>query len=379
MMRKKEHFTVLELFRDQMRALSLCIDAEGRILYVCAPVVAQAGETFGAFVNRLGNIKKSTVVVSCDAALAATVQRTIAMTNEGVIDEAGREHFVAQAVWKLFDSERGNAAKRLGVPCDELTICDARIWRAALDGKPVADPVGFSAKRVEITVSVTMMPKSLSEELFAALLAPPTLISVAGVAWARVLSASMPENYPFLVAGLFPEHAALTFARGDIGTFDTFSWGEKDFISGVAGQLAVTSDIARYIIRAVCDGIHTSPMFAQKISGIIGAELQLLVNGIQTAVSGIPVRAVYAVPSYALPKSFFQMTVKNSARRLVNIIPVYADDVSKNFGVAIQWKVRGSELSLTGAVMTFFDAYVAPRIDELNTIARRRVRWLGRI
>lgn len=378
LMRKKEHFLVLELFRDNMRALPLRADAEGRVLYVGTPTVARTGETFSAFMKRLGNIKKSAVVVSCDAALAATVHRTVACAYEGVIDEAGREHIVAQAVWKLFDGERAEAGKRLGVPCDELTIVDARVWRVALDGKAVADPVGFSAKRVEVALAVTMMPRHLAEELLAALPATPMLVSVSGVSWARVLGAGLPDAHPFLVAGLFPEHAALTFAHGDMYTLDAFSWGEKDFVSGVAGQLAVTDDIARYIIAAARDGAKTSPLFAQKVGGIIGAELQLLVNGIQAAIGEIPARAVYAVTAYHIPPALFRMTVKNSSRRLVKIVPVSADDVSKNFGVAIQWKVQGSELPLAGAVITFFDAYVAPRMDELNAIARRRVRWMGR-
>lgn len=377
LMRKKEHFLVLELFRDNMRALSLSADAEGRMLYVGAPVVARAGETFGAFIKRLGNIKKSAVLVSCDAALAVTTHRTVTLAQDGVIDEAGSEHIVAQAVWKLFDGERGGAAKRLGVPCEELTICDARVWRVALDGKTVADPAGFSAKRVEVTLAVTMMPKSLVEELLAALPAPPTLISVSGVSWARVLGAGLPDEHPFLVAGLFPEHAALTFAHGDIRTVDAFSWGEKDFVSGVAAQLAVTDDIARYIIGVVQRANATSPLFAQKVGGIIAGELQLLVNGIQAAISGLPARAVYAVTAYHTPPSLFQMTVKNSSRRLVKIIPVSADDVSKNFGVAIQWKVEGHKIPLAGAVITFFDAYIAPRMDKLNAIARRRVRWMS--
>lgn len=377
-MRKKERFLVLELFRDNMRALPLCADAEGRMLYVGTPVVARAGETFGAFMKRLGNIKKSAVLVSCDAALAVTAHRTVAFAQEGVIDEAGVEHIVAQSVWKLFDGERAEAGKRLGVPCDELTICDARVWRVALDGKAVADPAGYSAKRVEVTLAVTMMPKPLVEELLAALPERPTLISVSGVSWARVLGASLPDEHPFLVAGLFPEHAALTFAHGDIVTVDAFSWGEKDFVSGVAAQLAVTDDIARYIIGAVQSERATSPLFAQKVGGIITNELQLLVNGIQAAMSGIPARAVYAVASYVMPPALFRMTVKNSARRLVKIIPISATDVSKNFGIAIQWKVEGHKIPLAGAVITFFDAYIAPRMDKLNAIVRRRVRWMAK-
>lgn len=376
LMRKKERFVVLELFRDGIRALHLKADAEGRMLYAGATATARSGETLGAFMKRFGNIKKSAVLVSCDAALAVTAHRTVAFAQDGVIDEAGSEHIVAQSVWKLFDSERAGAAKRLGVPCEELTICDARIWRVALDGKPVMNPAGYSAKRVEVTASVTMMPKPLAEELLAALPAHPALISVSGVSWARIMSASLPDEHPFLVAGLFPEHAVLTFAHGDINTVDAFSWGEKDFVSGVAAQLAVTDDIARYIIGAVRSEHATSPLFAQKVGGIITNELQLLLNGIQAAMSGLPARAVYAVSSYALPPEFFRMTVRNAARRSVKIRNVSADDVSKNFGIAIQWKVEGRKIPLAGAVITFFDAYIAPRMDKLNAIARRRVRWL---
>ncbi len=377
-MRKKERFLVLELFRHGIRATPIRVDVEGRLLRVGASVAAKTGESLVAFAKRLGNLSRTNVVVSCDAALAATVQGSVVVPHEGggVLDEAAVEHVVAQSIWKLFDSERGSLAKRLGVSGDELVLADARIWRVALDGRAMLDPLGYAAKTVEVRLSVTMMPRVQHALLTDAFPLHPVLISESGVAWARVLQSTLPDDASFLVAGLFPEHAVVTSAHDDIRYVDAFLWGERQLISGVAVQLAVTHDIARYIVGAARDGVKASPLFVRKVGDIVAAELQLLVNGLQTVAGKLPARRCLVVPFYDVPNVLLRMPIKNMSRRLVKVSFVSADDVSKNFGFAIQWKVSEPAYASLGAVMSFFDAYIAPKFQTLNVIARRRVRWL---
>lgn len=377
-MRKKEHFLVLELFRHGMRATHIRVDEEGRMLYVAEPIVARAGESLSAFTKRLGDFAHTTLVVSCDAAFATTVHGSVAIDREEgmALDAAAVEHMIAQAIWKLFDGERVIAAKRFGVAPDELMLADVRVWRVTLDGRTMVDCVGYAAKRVEVTLAVTLLPRAQYAALVASFPGRTALMSESGVSWARVLRAMVADRYPFLVAGLFPEHATLTIAHEDIRYLDAFDWGERDFIAGIAGQLAVTEDIARYIIRAVRDGAMTSPLFTKKVGGIIAAELQLLVNGLQTAVAHSMVRAVHVVALYDLPSVLFDALLKNASRKSVRIVPVSADAISKNFGFAIQWKMQERACEAHGTLVAFFDAYLAPNYVELNAIARQRAHWL---
>lgn len=377
-MRKKERFLVLELFRHGIRATTIRVDTEGRLLRVGAPTAAKSGESLVAFAKRLGKLSRMNVVVSCDAALAATVQGNIVVPNEGggVLDEAAVEHIVAQSIWKLFDGERSVAAKRLGVSTDELVLADARVWRVALDGRVMLNPLGYAAKNVEVRLSVTMMPRAQHALLTAAFPLGIALMSESGVSWARVLQSTTADDAPFLVAGLFPEHAVVVVADDGIRYVDAFEWGEQQLISGVAVQLAVTHDIARYVIGAARDGAKTSPLFTRKVGDIVAAELQLLVNGLQTVAGKLPARKCLVVPFYDVTSVLLSIPIKNMSRRLAKVLFVSAEDISKNFGFAIQWKVSEPAYVSLGAVMSFFDAYIAPKFQTLNAIARRRVRWL---
>ncbi len=385
LLRRKERFFVVEVMANGVRATPFVLDADERELKIFPALAPKKNEPLAAFARRLSGRKNAGMMLAIDGGVATTVQGAVALPHPGAaLDDAALENVIAQAMWKLFDRERARAATKMNVPASEVTIADARIVNIALDGRDAIAPVGYRAAQVEVRLSLTMMPREAAEVFAEAFSRNVFSMSEASVSWARLLWTAAPQGHRMLCAGLLSDGVAIATADADGARYhDAFQWGEDELISGVANALAVTSDIARYVVRAVREERGTSPLFAKKVHGIIGAELQLLVNGLGEALSRTEASAVRVLASYDIPRMLFAATLKNAARRTVKILPVMAEDIGKHFGFTLQWKMSEGRAAMpngrqayTPAIVSFFDAYIAPARDSENAIARQRVRWL---
>ncbi len=78
------------------------------------------------------------------------------------ISETDLENYVAEAAWKTYDKFRAETAKRLKVGEMDLVLKSVMVMGVKIDGHRVINPVGFRAKKIEVTVLVTISKKSFS-------------------------------------------------------------------------------------------------------------------------------------------------------------------------------------------------------------------------
>lgn len=378
-LRGDEKYLVVELFRHGIRATPIFVDLKGRKLRLREPYIGTLESDLPAFFKRVKNLDSYCIVVSLDSDIATTVHSSVALVRENkdaVIDEADLDNVISGAIWKFFDRQRNAAAAKMNVADVDVVLGDVKIWDVKLDGHRVLNPVGFQARAVEVQLSETFMPRNWLALLESALpMDAVVLTSEAASSWARVVGKFAAED-SFLVAGLLPHHTIVSAKDKDrVAYCDAFDWGERDFIAGLAKQFSVTQGIARYIATAA-DAPHASPHFRKKAGALVEAELRLGLYGLQRIAGASDARALHVVPFYDVPPVFLAMSLRNKADRPLKLRMISTKIVSENFGFALQLKADTPDYIFTGAITAFFDAYLSPRQELSNAIAKRRVRWL---
>ena len=205
------------------------------------------------------------------------------------IKQAELENLISQGLWRLVNSQRARAAKKMEIPEVRIGLADADVVQVRLDNHRVVNPIGFAARSVELCCRQTFVDKVLLEKLASAL----TEDNLAAVVEAPAVVAG-------LVARLYPQKDFLFISVGATESvvyhinqmsssyIDSFGWGSQTLLGGVAAQFgldasATTRMLTQYSRQEV------SPAVRKAIEASASGELAILSNGIaahQPSVSG---------------------------------------------------------------------------------------------
>ena len=75
------------------------------------------------------------------------------------------ENLISQAVWKVFDSGRHEAAKRFNVGDLEILLGDIKVIDFKIDGREAVDSIKHSGEKVEIYLSQTFVSRRFFQDL----------------------------------------------------------------------------------------------------------------------------------------------------------------------------------------------------------------------
>lgn len=336
-------------------------------------------ESFQRIAKKILRRKPHRIVAVLDPEFATTVHSSVLLvrdTPEKPIDESDLEQHIAQGIWRFYDRERTRAAEKMGIENVDIVLHDAHVRRIRLDEHKVVNPLGFKARVIELAMSQTFSTKECLH-LFEDLGIEPDrfLLTEAGTAVAECIARGKGEA-PFYFVLLSETDTALYRREGTtIAYVDSFAWGRRNIVRGVASALGAPEAVAETIVALFLRG-EASDHFLHGLRRVFAGELQLLMNGIALHMKETT-REAYLSASFELPSFLYSPAFARHASSRVKLIPADTSFITTLLG--FKW---GAEENGSAPLHTCIDAagllafYFLPTDATIDTIARRHARWL---
>ena len=259
------------------------------------------------------------------------------------------ENYVSQAVWKFFNHSRQEASKRLGVGEMDLVTTDVRVVGIKIDGHQVINPIGFTGRELEITLSVSMSkeaPSNGETHIEGGAVRAYMIAMLDGVERAYYVESQEGLTTIFVVD------------RGSVNHVSNFDWGRKDVVFHLQDHF----DLDEEHVWPVCEKYTKGEMsdalgrkfdktFFESFNGLVNAVAMIVRNdgGLkQDAIPPIYINTHFSVPSKLYSKRF-------------------------NFDAKKRVCFQGVEKDLD--IDEFLSDSSDSIYEELNEIARRRIKW----
>ncbi|OGY98430.1 MAG: hypothetical protein A3G64_00655 [Candidatus Liptonbacteria bacterium RIFCSPLOWO2_12_FULL_60_15] len=381
--KKNERYLAVELLKQGNRATLFGLDRD-RTISVRRTWFQPHEKGLERMLRALPKGKYPTLLI-LDPSCAATIPGAVLLEREHahrVIDDGELENLISQAVWRFFDHYRPIAMARLGVNDLDLLLANIRILDVRLDGHHVFNPIGFTAKAVEVALEQTFVVRPMFDEV-TKIIPKHTIefITEAGVAGLQVLARSVPHK-KFVLGNLFAQATSLyaferrPHAAGHVSLpmaelIGTFPWGERQLLGSVMDELAVEYPIAKAI----------AARYIQKdLSPPLGRRLDVLISsGVTSLVRLLKSNVRLAHPFYL--NVFYPLPLQNIAERhdvMVETvdIPSVLERVGFSFASASASTSANMPPTHFLSLAAFIEYYFSRRNEHLDRFAKRRARWL---
>ncbi|MBI2595075.1 MAG: hypothetical protein HYW38_02360 [Candidatus Colwellbacteria bacterium] len=294
-------------------------------------------------------------ILDLDSKSAVTIFSLVTIPHDNPRQELGLtdlENYISQAIWKIFDQCRNEAAQRLEVDGADLLLTDARVMEIRIDGHPVINPHGFTGSKMDVTLSITMVKRDKFIE-------EANIILEGGTVRAHLLAKR--ENLEDAVYIEVKEDTTTVFriTPGKIAYLSEFDWGEKKLTKLLKEELGLADDdSAKHIHLRYTEG-NLSERAVKKIEKIFYSAFVTFINGgVMTFKNFLKPRVGSLPPIYL--KSFFPLPESAYRKRFT-------------FG---DRKIRFLNANNGLALEDFVNDSTHSTYSELNQLAKRRIKWL---
>lgn len=384
----KEKFLVLEITPAGTHGIFLSVDDDRNIVFEKtakhidlkkffkfsrAPVrnvAQQAWEGEQLFKSR------RRVIAAADSTLATTIPIPLDLPRErsnakSKITTAELENMIAQAMQKIFNGCRGEAARRLGIHELDAVLVGAKTKYFKVDGKAVGSPVGFAPKNVTLLLELTFTRRELFEDLKQFFNAPDDFF-FAEAPQAQLFSLSRVRSLPLnlLVPGedgtsLFvlerPKDEYAVLYR------EKLNWPAKALIKEIAEALAVGEGTAEHLYHLYRGG-EVSDDAARGFKKMLQPALDVLFGEVERANLRGP---VYLDLPYPLPFD----TPHRHGTAVFEEHPTH--EILGKLGFSVDSKALAAGQGLASrALLYFLEAYFDKSNSQINQKLRHRLHWL---
>jgi hypothetical protein len=284
------------------------------------------------------------------------------------IDETELEGFISQLVWRFV-----NQGSSYG-----LTLSQFHIRHFTIDGHKVTEPIGLTGKEVKIHFSKTLAQTNFLNDLKSILPADKVVIvSEAGALWTNVITRSLvgdksshPKKIePFICMPVFYDSAPVySFNDETVAPIKVVSWGEKNLLSVLFGNLAVNQATARKILQQYCEQ-NISTSLAKKFATFWQHDFKSLSQQLEKIMIKEKATQLYLLAFSALPFNHIKL------KRSFNYQVVDNSFISQKLGYKLKFHKEAKMANDFSAVASLAE-FLSLSIDNLpNKIANRRLRW----
>jgi hypothetical protein len=272
------------------------------------------------------------------------------------ITESEIENAISQAIWKLFDEERMLFSKRLDLSEMDVVMADVRVLYIKLDGGIVVNPIGFTAKSIEIGLAEILVTRELSESIKSSVPKKGEIVftiePTASCAW---LIQKDSKKKDFAIARV-AEDKTFIYSSSDgekISYVSDFDWGVNSVLGSISRYFGVDEPVARDLLR-------------RYVREDMSAEAQ---KSLKEIVSG--------------PFAEFSRGVTLAARNVkINrpVLYVLNNELGELNPGNISWKESGVKMSFLPSVsheeLALHEMSGCDPLSPWNRIAKRRMKWL---
>ena len=386
LLQPREKFLVLELAPAGTNGLYLSVDEDRKITFerfvrnapierlLKTPVRRVTDKTWEGRRFFKGGRK---VIVAADPRLATTIPIPLELQRERTfakarITVAELENLIAQAMAKIFNGCRSEAAKRLGLNDLDTILVSAKAKHFKIDGKAAADPAGFPGKKVTLLLELTFTGRKLFEEL-KPLFNSSDHFFFAEAPQAHLASLARVRDLPLNLVVAEDDGASLFVfqkAKDDYAVLyrEPLAWSARMLVSPIAEALRVSEAAAKNLYRIYRRG-GVSESAARVFKKTLQPSFDAFLKEIARAkVSG----PIYIDCEGGAP---FETPYRHGGARIEEH-PVGELLAELGFTADQEFFKEGGGGSLRSLIY-FLEAYFDRSNSEINQKLRRRLHWLA--
>ncbi|HEY5220641.1 MAG TPA: hypothetical protein VIJ29_00615 [Candidatus Paceibacterota bacterium] len=317
------------------------------------------------------------VIAAVDSSLATTIPIPLDLPREHgaehtevVLPEL--ENLIAQAMGKIFNQCRSEAAKRLAIHEIDTIMVGAKARGFKMDGHQVVNPVGFTGKKISLLLELTFTGRVLFRDLRQFFNAPDDFF-FAESAQARLAALARGRKLPLnLIVDEGARGASLfvlekTKDGHPVLYRERMEWNFNVLFTRIAAELGINDGTAREMYRAYL-GKAMSESATRAFKKIIDPAVDQFLKEVgKGRLKGF----IYVDAEHDLP---FPLPHKRGTATF-DRFPLA--EILQQLGFMDREGNRGSDAVISRHLLPFIEAYFDKSNSEINQKLRRRLHWLA--
>jgi hypothetical protein len=317
------------------------------------------------------------VIAVADSSLATTIPIPLDLPRERDAEKSEvilpeLENMIAQAMGKIFNQCRSEAAHRLGIHEIDTIMVGAKARNFKVDGHLVVNPVGFTGKNISLLLEMTFTGRTLFEDLKEFFNAPEDFF-FAESAQAHLASLARARKLPINLIVDEGARGALLYILEKtkdghpVLYREKLLWSFDLLFARIVAELGVSAIVARELYRAYLGG-GMSEVAARAFKKIIDPAVDQFLKEVNKGkLKGfVYMNAEYDAP-FVLPYKYGAATFEQLplAEILAQLDFTHRDGENGD-----------SDAVIARHLLPFIEAYFDKSNSDINQKLRRRLHWL---
>jgi hypothetical protein len=385
-LRPREKFLILEISAKGTNGVFLSVDEDRNIIFErsvrnvdlekflksAARSVAQKSWEGKYFFK-----SRRHMIVAADPTVATTIPIPLELSREPAnakvkLNIAELENLIAQAMAKIFNGCRSEAAKRLQVNELDGVLVGAKTKYFKIDGKAVVSPAGFPGKKISLLLELTFTTREVFENLKPFFNSSDDFF-FAESPQAQLFSISRVRKLPLNLIVMRDEGASLYVlqkAKDEYAVLyrETLDWSLSSIFKGIMEAFAVTEKTAKEIYRG-----YQRHELSQAAERAFKKTLQPAITAFLEEIEKAGVRgSAYIDSPHPLPLT---LPHHHGAAHLEEH-PI--NEVLAHLGFTTDLTALGDKRNdAIRPLLCFLEAYFDRSNSDINQKLRRRLHWLA--
>jgi len=388
--RPREKFLVLEITPSGTNGLFLSVDDDRNIVFEKLKEGVPLAKFLKSPARRVAekswegkhffNARRRVIAVA-DSTLATTIPVPLALARDHAniksrITVAELENLIAQAMAKIFNGCRTEAAQRLHANDLDTVLVATRAEHFKVDGKALASAVGSTGKRIELLLEFIFTTRPVFDDLKPFFGASEGFF-FAEAAQTHLQALSRVRKFPLNLIAAAEVGASLSILekpKGDYAVLyrERLNWSFSEIVKAIMGAFAVSEATAHKLYCRYHRGALSADA-TRAFKKVVEPALTAFFHEIE---KGKIQGAAYLDMPHALPLPLPHRHGK------VTLEEHPAREVVTELGFTLPGS--GAKLQLTGEgraiprlLLYFVEAYFDKSNSEINQKLRRRLHWLA--
>jgi hypothetical protein len=388
----REKFLILEITPKGTNGLFLSVDEDRNIVFEKLIEGAPLAKFLKSPARRVSEKtwegrhffrSRRRVIAAADSSLATTIPVPLKLSREHAnmksrITIAELENLIAQAMAKVFNGCRNEAAKRLAASDLDAVLVGAKADHFAVDGRALASPVGVAGKKISLLLEFTFATRRIFEDLKPFFNSPQEFF-FAEAPQAHLRAIARVQKLPLNLIAAGDEGASLFILERPKGEYavlyrERFPWSFSSLLGNIREAFAVNEEAAKKLYCLYHRGL-VSENAKRAFQKIVEPALQAFFGEIA---KGKIKGAVYSDMPHALPIS---LPHKHGAATLVRHP---AKEILAELGFTLpahgpkeKSRMDREDNTIPRMLLYFVEAYFDKSNSEINRKLRRRLHWLA--
>lgn len=383
-LRPRERFLILELTPSGTTGLFLSVDEEKNIIIEKLAKDINLKKFFNSPLRHITQQswegeyffkghRKVIAVAAADIATTIPIPLTLDREREAIDEQMflpELENMVAQAMGKIFNQCRTEAAGRLHIDELDTVLVGAKAKHFRVGKNLVVSPVGFTGKSISLLLELTFTGRETFESLQQFFNAPEDFF-FAEAPQVRLLSLTRARKLPINLIAPTADGSSLFVlekAKDEYPVLyrEKFAWSFSPLFRRVAAEMGISETAARDVYE-----LYARHGMSEAASRVFKKMIDPVVEDLFTEIEKGKLKGfVYIEASHALP---FELPYKRDGV-VFDGLPL--DEIVRDLGFA---EIRGRSLPpnvLSHYLFPFIEAYFDKTKSDINQKLRRRLHWL---